>query len=97
MRVTELADKVHEGFVDACTMKCNECDYSTVAPSCVIWYAYDYLSNNGYLKDAELDKDDICNTFYRITDHETMGFIALLIYSFTKYLNRCGYLKGVAE
>lgn len=95
MRVEDLAEEVYVSFVDICTMECNECDYSKVAPSCVIWYAYDYLSNNGYLRGAELDKDNICNTFYRLTDHETLGFIVLLIRDFVKYLDRCGYLKGV--
>ena len=96
MRVEKLADEVHESFVDICLFTfCDECSYNKVAPSCVVWYAYDYLSNNGYLKESELSKDEVCNLFYRKTDNETMRFSSLLIYRFIKYLNSCGYLKGV--
>lgn len=97
MRVTELAEEVFENFMDICSFTfCDECSYNKVAPSCVIWYAYDYLSNNGYLRGAELDRDQVCNAYFLSSDHEDWLGIDLNS-NFIKYLNRCGYLKGVAE
>lgn len=94
MTIENLVKQVIEDFYDACGQDYEKCKYS-IAASCGVWYAFDNLENNGYFRNKE-DRDLICNYYYKNNVNKDT-LVEPAMRGFIRWLDVCGYLKGVEE